>query len=105
MRAFISYGEMWYPIPNGDLIRIGSSAPCEIQLQQDPYVSRRHCSLAFVDGELTVADLNSSHGTYVNGILLKNGPQTLRDGDCLHIGTGQMVVRIGNSAPVGVVPR
>lgn len=99
MRASVFFREMWYPVPAGDLVRVGSDAICDIRIPYDPYVSRRHCSLAYVDGVLTVADLSSSHGTYVNGELLEGDPCILQHGDRVRIGSTELVVHLGESEP------
>lgn len=94
MQAFIQYQDMPFPIPNGNLMRIGSAPECEIRLPADPFLSRRHCSVSFVDNELTVVDLRSSHGTKLNGGLVTGGPRVLRDGDTLRLGETELTIRI-----------
>lgn len=94
MQAFIQYLEMPFPIPTGNLMRIGSAPECEIRLPADPFLSRRHCSVSFVDNELTVVDLRSSHGTMVNGEVVTGGPRVLNDGDALKLGETELTIRI-----------
>lgn len=48
-------------------------------------VSRRHCLLQIGDGVLTVEDLDSVNGTFVNGNRVQ-GRQVVRPGDSLEIG-------------------
>src|SRR5215217_1270587 len=50
----------------------------------DPALSRRHCSLVKGDSGWTVRDLESSNGTFVNGIQVSARPLT--DGDRIAIG-------------------
>src|SRR5206468_963419 len=50
-----------------------------------PAVSRRHCRLSFQDDVLTVEDLGSANGTYVNGQSIDE-PTIVRPGDRLAIG-------------------
>ncbi len=45
---------------------LGRSSKVGIQVR-DRWVSRRHCEVDLVDGELIVRDLGATHGTYVNG--------------------------------------
>ncbi len=45
---------------------IGSTAECDIRVAS-PYVSGRHCRLTFDGSTLTLEDLGSTNGTYVNG--------------------------------------
>lgn len=94
MNAFVQFKEMAFPIPSGDLMRIGSSLECEIRLPADPYLSRRHCSVSFVNNELTIVDLRSSHGTIVNGVPLKDGPVTLHHGDQIRLGQTELTVAL-----------
>lgn len=65
-------------------------------------VSRHHASLTRTDSHITVADLNSTNGTYVNGRRL-DGVSALHDGDRLRIGAVELRLswpqgprRIGN---------
>jgi predicted component of type VI protein secretion system len=48
-------------------------------------VSRRHCELFDVDGKLTVRDMGSSNGTYINGKRIA-GQHPLKVGDELTVG-------------------
>lgn len=47
-------------------------------------VSRKHCEIDLVNGELMVKDTNSTHGTYVNGKKIKESP--LKNKDKLGLG-------------------
>jgi hypothetical protein len=47
-------------------------------------VSRRHCLLQVTDRGLLVKDLDSTNGTFVNGILVRDAP--LKPGDRLELG-------------------
>ena len=50
-------------------------------------VSRRHAKIRRVDNTLTLIDLESTNGTYLNGQrLLPNQPRMLRDGDEVRLG-------------------
>ena len=93
-RAFLHYQDLCHPIPEGDLIRVGSSQECEIRLTDDPFISRRHCSLSLIGDELTVVDLHSSHGTHVNTAGVGQKPVPLHDGDTLRIGNTTLTVRL-----------
>lgn len=52
----------------------------------DNSVSREHATLIISDNEYTVRDLNSSNGTYVNGMRI-NGVSKLRRNDILKVGS------------------
>lgn len=51
---------------NLPVVHLGRAATNEIILR-DPSISGRHCVFLFSDGRVTVRDLNSSNGTFVNG--------------------------------------
>jgi hypothetical protein len=51
----------------------------------DPGVSRRHAAVRAEPGRITVADLGSSNGTYVNGTRIR-GETDLADGDEIQLG-------------------
>lgn len=67
-----------YPI-EGTMV-LGRTAECDLAFSYDR-LSRMHAELKVVNGVLTVRDLNSSNGTYVNGEKIKQA--TLRHGDTL----------------------
>ncbi|MHB8827857.1 MAG: FHA domain-containing protein, partial [Acidimicrobiales bacterium] len=51
----------------------------------DTYLSSRHARLATDDGELTLEDLGSTNGSYVNQELVRGRVQ-LRRGDVVQLG-------------------
>ena len=65
-------------------ITIGRDAACEMALAS-PDVSRRHCRLQLVAGEVFVTDLRSTNGTYVDGKRIEDST-LLPDGSILEIG-------------------
>lgn len=62
---------------------IGRAADCDFRLE-NPTVSRHHCEVSIVDGEVRVRDLGSSNGTFVNSQLIFD-ERILADGDTLCI--------------------
>jgi pSer/pThr/pTyr-binding forkhead associated (FHA) protein len=64
---------------------LGRHDDCIIRIKSSQ-VSRRHCEINEVDGKLTVRDLGSSNGTFVNGKRVL-GQQPLKVGDELTIGS------------------
>ena len=59
-------------------------------------VSRQHAKIQRVDDALTLIDLESTNGTYLNGQrLLPNQPRMLRDGDEVRLGRLVMHVFFG----------
>ena len=63
---------------------IGRSADCDLAIP-DTYLSSRHARFANDDGDLTVEDLGSTNGTYVNQTLVK-GRVHLEKGDVVQVG-------------------
>jgi pSer/pThr/pTyr-binding forkhead associated (FHA) protein len=84
-------------LPSGGLYRvegelsIGRESGTTVTLA-DPSVSRRHASVALVNGVPVLRDLESRNGSFVNGERVKT--RTLRDGDVLTFGSTQMRVEV-----------
>src|SRR5262245_39321962 len=57
---------------------LGKSPACALRLD-DPEVSRRHASLDVVDADLCLTDLESTNGTFVNGVRISGA--SLRGGE------------------------
>ena len=70
---------------------VGRSDQSDVQIE-DPYASEFHFRLVNQDGTLTVSDLGSTNGTYVNGRRITT-PTNLRRGDALQVGKTVMEVR------------
>ncbi|MCY3775425.1 MAG: FHA domain-containing protein, partial [Candidatus Aminicenantes bacterium] len=64
---------------------IGRRSDSDIVLT-DPYVSRRHARLLHQDRVYRVIDLNSTHGTFVNGNRVRE--RVLEAGDKIRMGPG-----------------
>ncbi|HWD96291.1 MAG TPA: FHA domain-containing protein [Acidimicrobiales bacterium] len=65
-------------------LTIGRSGDCDLTLQ-DTYLSSRHARIANDDGDLSIEDLGSTNGTYVNQELVK-GRVRLERGDVVQVG-------------------
>jgi len=65
-------------------VTIGRSGDCDLSLQ-DTYLSSRHARIANDDGDLSIEDLGSTNGTYVNQELVK-GRVHLERGDVVQVG-------------------
>jgi sigma-B regulation protein RsbU (phosphoserine phosphatase) len=65
-------------------IVIGRQPPADIVLDGTT-VSRRHCRFDLHDGKIRLTDLQSTNGTYVNGIRLTE-PTVLEDGAAIEVG-------------------
>lgn len=63
---------------------IGRGADCDVSLA-DTYLSTRHARIAKDGGDLTIEDLGSTNGTYVNEELLR-GRALLERGDVVQVG-------------------
>jgi len=70
-------------------IRIGRHPFNEVSLG-DPGVSRYHCWILYRDGMLSVEDLASANGTYVNGERVR-ARRTLKAGDRIRIGSTEIL--------------
>lgn len=63
---------------------VGRAPECDLQLD-NPGISRRHAELRVTEGEVTLVDLGSSNGTFVNEARA-GGPQVLAGGDLVRLG-------------------
>jgi len=72
-----------YPLHSLPVV-IGRNPPADFVLDS-PTVSRRHCRLDLLDGQLRLSDLGSTNGTFVNGTRLSE-PAVLEDGATLGVG-------------------
>lgn len=76
---------------NEETLIIGRSG-ADIQARDDEYVSTRHAAVTrHADGTVTVQDLGSMNGTWVNGVRIY-GPTPLRPGDRLRVGRTEVVL-------------
>ncbi len=80
---------------------IGRAAPeADGRLGGDPEISRGHARVSRgADGQLTIEDLGSANGTFVNGERI-DAPRTLDLGDLVRVGKTVLQVRDRS----GVVP-
>jgi predicted component of type VI protein secretion system len=69
---------------------VGRQRGCDMRIPSAE-VSRRHCLLRVEEGYLTVEDLKSANGTFVNGAPV-DGRMVVRPGDHLEIGPLTFVV-------------
>ncbi len=73
-----------YPLADAGELTIGRSSELDMVLIED-MVSRKHARLTVAPGGITIADLGSTNGTFVNGE--KVGRAQLKEGDRILIGT------------------
>jgi len=81
-------------------IVVGREASCDIQID-NLGISRNHCAFVNKGEAFLVQDLNSSNGTYVNG--LKITERFLNDGDEIII--GKYTLKFKNEAHSGEPPK
>jgi FHA domain len=65
-------------------VLIGRSSECDLSVV-DTYMSSRHARVSNDDGDLSIEDLGSTNGTYVNQELVK-GRVHLEKGDVVQVG-------------------
>jgi pSer/pThr/pTyr-binding forkhead associated (FHA) protein len=78
-----------FPITEGQEIIIGRSSELDMVLVEE-MVSRRHARITLQDGVISIEDLGSTNGTFVNGEKIQKG--TLKEGDRILIGTSILKV-------------
>ena len=92
-------------VPVGGPLVIGRDAgAADIVLDQDTEVSRRHASFWPAGAGLTLQDLGSSNGTYVNGYRLTQDAVALSTGDKVEIGQTAIDVRLPAQPAVAAAP-
>ncbi|MGW2116849.1 FHA domain-containing protein, partial [Streptomyces zhihengii] len=85
---------------HGGRISVGRSADADVPLD-DPDVSRLHCEVTVSeDGRVTVADLDSTNGTTVDGAPVGTRPVRLPAGALLRVGESALRLAAG-PAPAG----
>ena len=78
-----------YPLGEGQEIVIGRSSELDMVLVEE-MVSRKHARIALTEGVITIEDLGSTNGTFVNGEKVERG--TLKEGDRVLVGTNILKV-------------
>ena len=64
---------------------------CDIALD-DPEISRKHVMLTIEGATAKMEDLDSTNGTYIDGLRVKQ--ETLKDGSVFRLGTHQLVFQV-----------
>jgi len=87
----IGYGHIKYilKLEEGKDTTIGRTDRADIILDSsDKKLSAVHCKVRWEDGKLYVWDMNSSNGTFVNGVPIKDfGRVLVRDGETIRMGS------------------
>jgi hypothetical protein len=81
-----------YPLEEGREVLAGRSSDLDMVLVEE-MVSRRHARIELRDGIISIEDLGSTNGTFVNGEKIVRGE--LREGDRVLIGTSILKVVVG----------
>jgi RsiW-degrading membrane proteinase PrsW (M82 family) len=84
-------------LPAQGRLRLGRSGACDVRLH-DPKVSGKHAMLDARGGRVTVIDLRSKYGTWVNGKRIA-APVVLRGGDRLWLGDTVVDIADRDSGP------
>jgi pSer/pThr/pTyr-binding forkhead associated (FHA) protein len=89
----------------GEAITIGRALECLIRVEGESAtsVSRVHTEISVVNGEVTLRDGGSRHGTYVNGTKT-DGATPLKEGDVIMLGPGGPAFTVENMAIVPAAP-
>jgi hypothetical protein len=87
-----------FPLPGSSEVVVGRSSDLDMVLVED-MVSRRHAKITVNGDNVTIQDLGSTNGTFVNGERIER--MTLTDGDRVLIGTSiiKLVATDGPAAP------
>jgi len=88
-----------FPLKADKQIVIGRSSELDMVLVED-MVSRKHAKIMISNGNITIEDLGSTNGTFVNGEKVKQA--RLKEGDRILIGTSilKLIQQGADSAPV-----
>lgn len=83
-------------LPREGHFTIGRSTECDLQLD-DETVSRQHARLSLDGRGLSLRDLDSRHGVWVNGVRIERGEEVpLHDRDLVGIGPWSLLVRFAD---------
>ena len=83
------------PLTRGKTV-LGRGTEADIRLD-DEMISRKHCELAWDGNRMTIRDLDSLNGTFVDGAAIPNHPKTINSENRLQI--GKMVLKIDFKDP------
>lgn len=77
-----------YPLPMGRQFTFGAATPPSDIILEDPKLSPAHCRVQNKDGSVTITDLRSAAGVYVNGERVAQ--RELSHGDVLKLGDTEL---------------
>ena len=71
-------------------VTIGRNLENDVQVT-DRWISRRHCEISLVEADVVVVrDLNSKHGSFVNGVQVDHS--LIKSGDRLTLGVSRFLI-------------
>ncbi len=76
-------------------MHIGAAEGNDLSIGVDPTLSGIHAVVRLAEGVLTIEDLRSTNGTFVNGIRIEAGRKLLKPGDEIRMGRSIFTVRSG----------
>ena len=79
---------------NQEEFLIGRGTDCDLRLRMNE-VSRHHCIIHVRPDDVTLLDLGSSNGTYLNGQRVRS-QATLHTGDELQLGSAVFLIDLGD---------
>ena len=84
-----------YEVPITGSVRIGRSSTqgCQVVIDYNGTVSKKHCEITLTNGELYVKDLQSKNGTFVDGQEVV-GEAKLPEGSVLSLGKARLKVEL-----------
>jgi pSer/pThr/pTyr-binding forkhead associated (FHA) protein len=89
-----------FPLEEGRAFTIGRSSDLDLVLVEE-MVSRKHARIQVANADISIEDLDSTNGTFVNGEKIHQA--RLRDGDRVLIGTSILkVVNLSGPGPNGM---
>jgi pSer/pThr/pTyr-binding forkhead associated (FHA) protein len=89
-------GSFSFRFSDGSTKTIGRADGADF-IVEAPLVSRVHCRLEAAGGAVTVTDLKSTNGTYINGKRVEQG--VLKEGDRLRVGRVEFSVTRSDGPP------
>jgi len=90
-RCWLVWRDKTFTLGDGENV-IGRDPRCTVWLDASG-VSRRHATIAIGRDEVTIADLDSSNGTFVGGRKI-TASKRLADGDAIELGSASMTFRM-----------
>jgi len=104
MLAFVAGQKAGAELPVGSQLVVGRDAgAADVVLDEDDQVSRRHAAFSPAGSGLTVQDLGSTNGTFVNGRRLEHAT-ALSAGDRVELGETAIEVRLSDAMVADPAP-